>query len=213
MKITPLIALIAGASVLTACVTPQGDPDRTRTGLLTGALAGGLLGAATGSGNRTPEVLIGAGLGAMAGGMIGQHMDRQAEELRQSLGSQVNVQYDGGNEIVLTMPQDILFATDSTTLRSDLRADLQTIAGSLQRYPDSSIIVTGHTDSTGSAEYNQRLSEGRADAVATVLIQSGVPSRRVVARGAGETRPVASNDSAVGRSQNRRVEITIRSNG
>jgi outer membrane protein OmpA-like peptidoglycan-associated protein len=213
MKFTPLIALIAGASVLTACVTPQGDPDRTRTGLLTGAIAGGLLGAATGSGNRTPEVLIGAGLGAMAGGMIGQHMDRQAEELRQSLGSQVNVQYDGGNEIVLTMPQDILFATDSTTLRSDLRADLQTIAGSLQRYPDSSIIVTGHTDSTGSAEYNQRLSEGRADAVATVLIQSGVPSRRVVARGAGESRPVASNDSAVGRSQNRRVEITIRSNG
>lgn len=213
MKTAPLVALIASAAVLAGCVTPQGDPDRTRTGLLTGAIAGGLLGAATGSGNRTPEVLLGAGLGAIAGGVIGERMDRQAAELRQSLGSQVDVRYDGGDEIVVTMPQDILFAVDSTTLRPDLRADLQTIAASLQRYPDSSIVVTGHTDSTGSDAYNQRLSEGRADAVASVLIQSGVPSRRIVALGAGESRPVASNDTAAGRAQNRRVEITIRGNG
>ena len=212
MNFPPLVAGIAGLALLAGCVTPTGDPDRTRTGLLTGAIAGGLIGAATGSGNRVPETLLGAGIGAMAGGLIGQAMDRQAAELRQSLGSNVNVQYGGGDEIVLTMPQDILFQTDSATLRPDLRADLSTIAGSLQRYPDTTVFVVGHTDSTGSDSYNQRLSEDRADAVATVLITSGVPANRIVARGAGETQPVASNDTASGRAQNRRVEITIRAN-
>lgn len=208
-KAMTALALVA---LTAACTDPNtGEYSRERSGLLTGAAVGGLLGAATGSGNRTPEVLIGAGLGAIAGGAIGGHLDRQAAELRSSLGPQVDV-VNTGNEIVVTMPQDILFATDSATLRGDLRSDLGAIAANLQRYPDSLVVVTGHTDSTGSSAYNQTLSERRADSVASVLVSSGVPVRRVVARGAGQTQPVASNDSAVGRAQNRRVVITIRPN-
>ncbi len=211
MSVTKAFATLAALSVVAACTTPSGEYDRANTGLLTGALAGGLIGAATGSGNRTPAVLIGAGLGAIAGGAIGTHLDRQAAELRGSLGSNVGV-VNTGSEIVVTMPQDILFATNSASLRPDLQSDLHTIAANLQRYPDSVVYVTGHTDSTGSAAYNQSLSERRADAVAGVLITSGVPSRRVQARGAGLTQPIASNDTAAGRAQNRRVEITIRPN-
>nr|WP_323038083.1 OmpA family protein [Pararhodobacter sp.] len=204
------MAALALVALTAACTDPTtGEYSRERSGLLTGAAVGGLLGAATGSGNRTPEVLIGAGLGAIAGGAIGGHLDRQAAELRGALGPQVDV-VNTGSEIVVTMPQDILFATNSAELRGDLRADLTAIASNLQRYPDSQVIVTGHTDSTGTAAYNQSLSERRADSVASVLVTSGVPSRRVVARGAGLTQPVASNDTALGRAQNRRVVITIR---
>lgn len=206
------MAALALVALTAACTDPNtGEYSRERSGLLSGAAIGGLLGAATGSGNRTPEVLIGAGLGAIAGGAIGGHLDRQAAELRSSLGPQIDV-VNTGSEIVVTMPQDILFATDSATLRGDLRADLGAIAANLQRYPDSLVVVTGHTDSTGTSAYNQSLSERRADSVASVLVTSGVPTRRVVARGAGETQPVASNDTALGRAQNRRVVITIRPN-
>ncbi len=211
MKVTNAFAALTALALVAGCTTPSGEYDRTRTGLLTGALAGGLLGVATGSGNRTPEVLLGAGLGAMAGGAIGSHLDRQAEELRGALGPQVGV-VNTGTEIVVTMPQDILFATDSADLRPDLRSDLTVIAGNLQRYPDSIVLVVGHTDSTGTPGYNQRLSERRADSVASVLITAGVSARRVQARGAGQTQPIASNDTEVGRAQNRRVEITIRPN-
>lgn len=206
------IAALSLVALTAACSDPStGEYSRERTGLLSGAAIGGLLGAATGSGNRTPEVLIGAGLGAIAGGVIGGSLDRQAAELRGSLGPQVDVR-NTGSEIVVTMPQDILFATDSADLRSDLRSDLNAIAGNLQRYPDSVVIVMGHTDSTGSVGYNQRLSERRADSVASVLISAGVPARRINAIGAGPSQPVASNDTASGRAQNRRVEITIRPN-
>nr|WP_240608026.1 OmpA family protein [Pararhodobacter oceanensis] len=206
-------AALAAVALIAGCTDPNtGEYSRERTGMLSGAAIGGLLGAATGSGGRAPEVAIGAGLGAIAGGAIGGHLDRQAAELRAAVGSDVGV-VNTGSEIVVTMPQDILFATDSATLRGDLRADLVAIAGNLQRYPDSVVLVTGHTDSTGSAGYNQSLSERRADSVAGVLISSGVPSRRVVARGAGQTQPVAPNTTATGRAQNRRVEITIRPNG
>lgn len=212
MTATKIIALTSALALMTACTTPTGERDHTRSGLLAGAATGALLGIATGSGNRVPEAVIGAGLGAMAGGAIGQHLDRQAEELRGALGSDVGV-VNTGSEIVVTMPQDILFETDSAALRSDLRADLVTIAASLQRYPDTTVFVTGHTDSTGTAGYNQRLSERRADAVASVLLTNGVPRSRVLARGAGQSQPIASNDTASGRAQNRRVEITIRPNG
>ncbi|MCB1395830.1 MAG: OmpA family protein [Rhodobacter sp.] len=207
----PALASLAALTLVTACVQSNGEYDRRSTGALAGGVIGGLVGAANSNGNRAPEILLGAGLGALAGGAIGDRLDRQAAELRGSLGPQVGV-VNTGSEIVVTMPQDILFATNSADLRSDLRSDLNAIAANLQRYPDSTVIVTGHTDSTGTAAYNQTLSERRADSVASVLITAGVPARRVVARGAGLTQPVASNETAAGRAQNRRVEITIRPN-
>ncbi|MCB1407899.1 MAG: OmpA family protein [Rhodobacteraceae bacterium] len=204
-------AAVAALSVVAACTTPSGEYDRTRTGALAGAIAGGLIGAGSNASDRAGATLLGAGVGALVGTGVGAILDRQAAELRGSLGPNVDV-VNTGSEIIVTMPQDILFETDSADLRGDLRSDLAVIAGNLQRYPDSIVLVTGHTDSTGASGYNQRLSERRADSVASVLISSGVPARRVQARGAGQTQPVASNDTAVGRAQNRRVEITIRPN-
>lgn len=213
MTASKVIAPLGILALVAACTsTSTGELDRSRTGMLMGAIAGGLVGAANGGGDGFPEALIGAGIGAAAGQAIGSHLDRQAAELRGSLGSNVGV-VNTGSEIVVTMPQDILFETDSADLRPDLRSDLMTIASNLQRYPDSVVLITGHTDSTGTPGYNQRLSERRADAVAGVLITSGVPPRRIMARGAGQTQPVASNDTEFGRAQNRRVEITIRPNG
>lgn len=211
MYFKPALAIAAAAGLLAGCVDPYSNTNRTTTGMAAGAIAGGVLGASSGSSDRTAATLIGAGVGAIAGGAIGAALDRQAAELRGELGAGVDVR-NTGNEIVVTMSQDILFATDSATLRPDLRRDLQAIAANLQRYPDSAIFVTGHTDSTGAMAYNQSLSERRADSVAAVLIESGVSSRRIVTRGAGQTQPVASNDTAAGRAQNRRVEIVIRPN-
>ena len=201
------LAALSAFSLLAACTSATtGELDRSRTGMLTGAIAGGLFGAANGG------AIIGAGLGAIAGQAIGSYLDQQAAELRRDLGPQVGVQ-NTGSEIILSMPQDILFATDSAMLRPDLQSDLLVIARNLQRYPESSVVVVGHTDNTGAAAYNQRLSERRADSVASVLITAGVPVRRIVSRGAGENQPIASNETATGRAQNRRVEITIRPNG
>ena len=108
------------------------------------------------------------------------------------------------------MPQDLLFATDSASLRPDLTSDIRTVAASLLKYPNSRIEVIGHTDNTGSAAYNQDLSQRRAVSVANVLRESGVPNGRISAYGRGEDQPIASNLSAQGRAQNRRVEIIIR---
>ncbi|PTX02896.1 OmpA family protein [Pararhodobacter aggregans] len=209
MMASKAFAALAALSLTAACTTSTGEMNRTQTGAMTGALAGGLLGLATGQGNRTPEVLVGAGLGAIAGGAIGAHMDRQAAELRAQLGSNATV-VNTGQEITVTMAQDILFATDSYSVRPDLAQMLRSVAQNINSYPLSIVYVTGHTDSTGSESYNQQLSLRRADAVAGVLIGAGVPGNRVQARGMGESQPVASNDTASGRAQNRRVVITIR---
>lgn len=209
MNARPALAAVAALGLLAACVDPYSDTNRTQAGAITGGLLGAFVGASAGSGNRTAATIAGAGIGAIAGAGIGAALDRQAAELRAQLGSDVDVR-NTGSEIIVTLPQDILFATDSANLRPDLRRDLQTIATNLQRHPDSTIVVTGHTDSTGTMSYNQGLSERRADAVAAVLIESGVPGRRIVSRGLGQTQPVATNETAAGRAQNRRVEITIR---
>lgn len=208
----PFLAATAAVAILAGCTDPAtGDLSRAQTGALTGAIAGAVLGRNVGGGDRTRNAIVGAGVGALAGGLIGQQLDRQAAELRRDLGGNVGV-VNTGSEIVVTMPQDILFAVDSATLRPDLRRDLQTVSQSLLAYPDTTIIVTGHTDNTGSAAYNQTLSERRANAVAAELMANGVPSRRIVARGAGMTQPIASNATPQGRAQNRRVEIVIRPN-
>ncbi|MEZ5913588.1 MAG: OmpA family protein [Paracoccaceae bacterium] len=217
MSVKPLfIAATLGAFTLTACVDPNAYPDdpnaRTRQGAVTGAVLGGLFGATRKGDDKLAKAAIGAAAGAAIGGAIGQSLDRQAAELRNEIGdSRVRV-VNTGSELVVTMPQDILFATDSAAVRPDLQSDLRAVAAHLQRYPDSSIAVVGHTDNTGSASYNYDLSTRRASAVAAVLMDSGVPSHRVQAYGRGEDQPVASNLTPEGRAQNRRVDIIIRPN-
>lgn len=212
---TPLLA-VTGALFLTACVgvDPNAYPNdpnaRTKNGAVIGGLLGAVAGAATSSdGDELKGAVIGGALGAGTGALIGADLDRQAAELRGSLSSNVGVT-NTGDYLIVNMPQDLLFATDSASVRPDLRSDLNAVAASLLKYPNSRIEVIGHTDNTGSAAYNQDLSQRRAVAVASVLRDSGVPGGRIAAYGRGEDQPVASNLTPEGRAQNRRVEIIIR---
>ncbi|PTW46117.1 OmpA family protein [Rhodovulum kholense] len=212
----PILLTIAGALALGACTDPSVQTGDARQRTKEGAAIGAGLGAVTGliasnrGGNDAKSALIGAAVGAAAGAAIGNNLDKQAAELRQSFdNNQIGV-VNTGNALIVTMPQDILFDTDSAAVRSGLRADLQTLAYSLNDYPNTTVDVIGHTDNTGSASYNQQLSTRRATAVASILTGAGVNSGRIRAYGRGEEQPIASNLSPEGRAQNRRVEIVIR---
>ena len=216
MMKTPLILAVAGTLSLTACVGSDpnaypNDPNaRTKNGAVIGGLLGAVAGAATAKdGNEFKGAVLGGALGAGTGALIGADLDRQAAELRGSLNSNISVT-NTGEYLVVNMPQDLLFATDSAAVRPDLRRDLNTVASSLLKYPNSRIEVIGHTDNTGSAAYNQDLSQRRAVSVAGVLRDAGVPGGRLSAYGRGEDQPVASNLTRDGRGQNRRGEIIIR---
>ena len=213
-----LLLLTASALVLTACGTGgggarygDGGNSRAQDGAMAGAALGGIIGAVGNDGNRATGAIVGAAAGAIAGGVIGTALDQQATELRGSLGNGISVTNMGGY-LVVNMPQDVLFAVDSATLRPDLTRDLQTVAASLLKYPATSVEVIGHTDNTGAAAYNQDLSQRRAVSVASVLASNGVPSSRISSFGRGEDQPIASNLTDQGRAQNRRVEIIVRPN-
>ena len=211
---------LAGSAllILSGCVTPESAAnskpgDNTTAGTIMGGLMGAIAGMEMSSkGDRKKGAIVGAIVGAAAGNAIGQTLDEQAADLRRDLNNnQVNVT-NTGSELIVTMPQDILFALDSAAVRSDLRRDLGVVAGNVQAYPNSTISIEGHTDNTGTANYNRILSQRRANAVADILVNNGVPPARLYAVGRGENEPVASNLSATGRAQNRRVEIVIRPN-
>lgn len=205
----PILGASGAIMFLAACQPdPNNMQNRTLGGAITGAAVGGIVGAAAGDGN-TRSIAAGALIGGTAGALIGQQLDRQAADLRRQLGNNVNVQ-NTGQELILTLPQDLLFAVDSASLRPDLQNDLRVISRNLVDYPRSDIIVVGHTDNTGSAAYNQTLSERRAASVAQVLRSQGVAANRIQTIGRGLTQPVASNATPEGRRQNRRVEIFIR---
>ena len=215
-----LSSALAGSAllILSGCVTPESAAnskpgDNTTAGTIMGGLIGTIAGMEMSSKeDRKKGAIIGAIVGASAGNAIGQTLDQQAADLRRDLNNdQVDVT-NTGSELIVTMPQDILFALDSAAVRSDLRRDLGVVAGNLQAYPNSTISIEGHTDNTGTANYNRLLSQRRANAVADILVNNGVPPERLYAVGRGENEPVASNLSATGRAQNRRVEIVIRPN-
>ena len=211
----PLAFAAASALTLGACQAPlpgQGNQN-TRQGAAVGAGIGALIGAATGDDNdeRLRNAAIGGLLGAGLGAAGGNNLDRQEAELRSQLGSNVGI-INNGSSLTVTLPQDILFAVDSTTLTGALQNDLVSVAASLNRYPDTTVNVIGHTDNTGAAAYNQDLSQRRAQAVASVLINAGVGPQRIRSIGRGEDQPVASNLTPQGQAQNRRVEIIITPN-
>lgn len=203
------VPLAISVLALAACAPDPNNPqNRTLVGALTGAAVGGVVGAATGDGGGR-RALAGAAIGGATGALIGQQLDQQAADLRRQLGGNVNIQ-NTGQELILTLPQDLLFATDSASVRPDLQNDLRVIATNLVNYPRSDVRVVGHTDTTGSAAYNQGLSERRAASVAQVLMGQGVAANRVRTEGRGLTQPIADNSTAAGRQRNRRVEIYIR---
>ena len=208
---TTVIAATLGAFALAGCTNTDGSHSSTRTGATLGAIGGGIVGAAS-SGNNALKTAVGAGIGAAIGGAIGNSLDAQAQDLRQNVPNpQVGI-VNTGNELVVTLPEAITFATDSAVVGVSAQRDLGALAQNLLKYPDSQVIVTGHTDSTGPLQHNMALSQRRAQSVAQILTTNGVPSRRVTTQGMGPNRPVATNDTEAGRAANRRVEIVIRPN-
>lgn len=219
MSISRTLLTVSAVLVLglAGCTNPERfedeDPNaNTRAGAIVGGIVGAVAGIAMGDNEeeRRRGAVIGAAVGAGTGGLIGRQLDQQAADLRRDIGNGDVQIVNTGSELIVTMPQDILFATDSAVVRSDLRRDIQALAGNLQAYPNTNVTIIGHTDNTGDASYNQQLSQRRADAVQSILLDSGISSSRVLAVGRGENDPIATNLTAEGRSQNRRVEIVIR---
>jgi outer membrane protein OmpA-like peptidoglycan-associated protein len=210
---TKLTAItVASALALTGCVSNTADPNanRTRDGAILGGMLGGILGAASSDDNQGRNAVFGAAAGAIAGGAIGAALDRQAQDLRASMANDQILIRNTGEELIVTMPDGILFDFDSAAIRASLQSDLRALARNLQQYPDTTVDVIGHTDSDGSPEYNMDLSSRRAAAVAGVLLEEGVAPFRVRSFGRGEEQPVATNLTPEGRAQNRRVEVVIR---
>lgn len=209
-----LVALVTGC----ASQNPYDNQSASQSGSVSktakygglGALAGAVAGAAINHDNRGKGALIGAAVAGAAGAGYGYYADKQEEELRRSMqGTGVEVQRQGDN-IQLIMPGNITFATDSAEIASSFYAPLNNLASSFRQYNQNSIEVVGHTDSTGNHAYNMSLSQRRAQSVANYLSAQGVDASRLSTRGAGPDQPVASNATADGRAQNRRVEVTLR---
>ena len=214
MKKLSILAL--AATYLTACTTTDPYTGEQKTsnlagGAVLGAALGAVGGAVIGGGGRDSRngALIGAGIGALAGGAIGNYMDNQEAELRAQLqGTGISVTRMG-DRIILNMPSNITFATDQDQVVPQFYPTLNSVAIVLRKFEKTLIDVNGHTDSTGSVAHNEALSERRAVSVASYLNSQGVDPRRVSALGFGPSQPIASNATADGRAQNRRVEIQI----
>ena len=211
------MSLLAAFS-LSSCMTESpytGQPQVSKAttgagiGAATGALLGGIIGNNVGDGNATRGALIGAAIGGLAGGSIGNYMDQQEAMLRQELRTTGVSVTRSGNNIILNMPHDITFNTDSSRIKTSFYRTLDSVGIVLRKFERTTVLVNGHTDSDGSASYNMGLSRERAYAVSNRLASQGVNPGRLVPQGFGESQPVASNNSAAGKARNRRVEIHI----
>jgi outer membrane protein OmpA-like peptidoglycan-associated protein len=210
-------ALVVGSAVaLSACTTldpytREEQTSRAQRQAVIGAAAGAAVGLITGDSSmeRKQRALIGAGLGALAGAGVGTYMDRQEAKLRAELErTGVSVTRVGDN-ITLNMPGNITFATNSADLNANFFEVLNSVSLVVNEFNQTVIEVAGHTDSTGTSEFNQQLSQRRASAVASYLGTRSVLPDRIITVGMGEDRPIATNDTDLGRQQNRRVELTL----
>jgi outer membrane protein OmpA-like peptidoglycan-associated protein len=202
-----------GLLILSGCAAPQ---TNTGKGAAYGAAGGALAGAVLGQviGGDTEGTLVGAAagaaVGAAAGAGVGHMMDRQEAEMRDALAaSEAAAVRREGEMLAVTLKGDVSFDLDSAVVRPGLYNELDRIAQIMIKYPQTAILVEGHTDSTGSEAYNQQLSERRATSVKNLLVQRGVQAYRVSILGYGESRPVATNATPEGRQMNRRVDIRI----
>ncbi|GAA0650818.1 OmpA family protein [Brevundimonas lenta] len=210
-SITALLGTAACTTTDPYSSTPQ--RNNTGTGALAGAVGGALLGYLTNTSDSEQgrkNALIGAGIGALGGAAVGQYMDRQQRELEAELsGSGVGVARQGDN-LVLRMPSDVTFATNQSSINSRFYATLDDVSAILARYDQSTVDIIGHADADGADAYNLNLSRQRASSVAQYLVGHNVLPDRLYVDGKGESAPIASNDTAAGKAQNRRVEIVIR---
>lgn len=211
-----LLIVVAAAVVFSACTTldpytREEQTSRAQRGAIIGAVSGAVAGLITGDGSmeRKKRALVGAGLGAIAGGAVGGYQDRQEARLRAQLeGTGVSVTRIGDN-ITLNMPGNITFGTNSADLNAGFFAVLDSVGLVVAEFNQTVIEVAGHTDSTGTDEYNQRLSERRAASVSAYLISRQALPERIIQIGLGESWPVADNSTDAGRQLNRRVELTL----
>ncbi len=207
------IASLSAVSLLalSGCVTDPNTGERTVSRTAIGGLGGAGLGYLLGGliGGKTARI-VGAGIGGAAGGYVGYRMDEQIRELDEATaGTGVDVsQTPNGDGILVNLP-DVTFPVDSAVISPAMRAVLDDVAASMIQYPNSLIDVMGHTDSTGSDQYNLELSRRRAESVANYLVSRGVARARLETIGYGEQYPVGDNTTVAGREQNRRVEIRI----
>ena len=204
---------IAAALALAGCA----EMTQTQKGALIGTGGGAAVGALAGQaiGGNTKGTLIGAAVGAAAGGvtggLIGNYMDKQEAAMRQQMAASEGVSVKRNQDnLDVNFKSDLLFDTNSFTLKTGAMDDLAKFAKVLNDYPQTTIIVTGHTDSKGSAELNQKLSERRAEAVKNVLVSEAVAPTRITTVGLGASKPIADNATEAGRAKNRRVDITIK---
>ena len=212
-----LIIAATAVALLSGCASqnpyenqgPRQGVSKTATYGGLGAVAGAIAGAAINHDNRGKGALIGAAVAGAAGAGYGYYADKQEAELRRSMeGTGVQVQRQG-DSINLVMPGNITFATNSADIASNFYGPLNNLASSFKQYNQNNIEIVGHTDSTGSHQYNVNLSQLRAQSVANYLVAQGVEPGRLSSRGMGPDQPVASNATEAGRSQNRRVEIKL----
>lgn len=206
-KIMTTLILIAFAVTLNACAGATHQESKTKTGVLVGAGVGAAAGQAIG--RDTKGTLIGAAVGAAVGGIagnrIGAYMDQQEQDLRNAVAYTDAASIQRSEDVLTaTFKSDYLFDFDSAALKPGAYAELDRVANILVRYPQTRIRVEGHTDTKGSEVYNQRLSERRAEAVKSALVQRGVNTNRITTIGYGESQPISSADAL-----NRRVEIVI----
>jgi outer membrane protein OmpA-like peptidoglycan-associated protein len=185
---------------------------KTQKGAGIGAAAGGVLGAIIGkkAGNTAIGAILGGAIGGTAGGFIGKRMDKQAAEIQNAIPNAEVVRE--GEGIIVKFDSGILFDFDSANLKVNAKDNVKSLAGSLEKYPDTEIKVIGHTDNKGTETYNMGLSERRAAAVKTYAVSQGVPSSRLTTVGKGFAEPIADNATDAGRAANRRVEIVIVAN-
>ncbi|MBQ2017811.1 MAG: OmpA family protein [Alphaproteobacteria bacterium] len=205
-----IVSLFALTAIVSACTTVNPYTGQTQTSKATwGSVIGAGAGALIGSTQSSTGALVGALAGGAAGAGVGYYLDAQAAELRAELVSTGVQVVEDSDSIRLIMPGNITFKTDSADINSSFYSVLNSVAKVLNKYSNSTVMVSGHTDSTGSAEYNLNLSRERAQSVASYLQGQGVKSSRFEVLGLGSSTPIASNGNANGRAQNRRVEIKI----
>jgi outer membrane protein OmpA-like peptidoglycan-associated protein len=206
------IIVIVLLTLMVAGVHESCGMSRTVKGTGIGAAAGGVVGGIIGkqTGNTAVGAIIGAAIGGAAGAYIGNYMDKQAEEMQADLqGAKIERVGEG---IKITFDSGILFDVNKATLRDEAKKNLDKLAVILNKYPDTNILIEGHTDATGSDELNLQLSRDRSGAVANYIAALGVDPTRVTTMGYGKSQPIATNDTPEGRQQNRRVELAIMAN-
>ena len=203
-----LLIVIVLAVSLAGCKTM----NKSQKGAVIGGAGGGVVGGVIGRsvGNTAMGAIIGATVGGVGGAIIGRQMDKQAEEIAKEMGDADVIRE--GEGIVIRFREKVLFAYDRSDLSADAKASLDKLKTTLLKYPETNITIIGHTDSKGTRQYNQTLSESRANSVAAYTSQNGIDNNRLTAIGKGETDPIATNDTEEGSASNRRVEFVITAN-